>query len=161
LPHDGKSGILIANAADRRDAIENRRTRKPLPLVRGLCENFYSDDARFSQKCWKKRNTALSSPASAATWPPALGSTPAETRLAEAIGLCHDVGRFRQVTVYRTFRDHDSVDHGRLGVEELLAAGIDAAWSHRTGRRSPSPSAGTMPPPCPPSRTPASPFTAN
>ncbi|HWQ62659.1 MAG TPA: HD domain-containing protein [Negativicutes bacterium] len=52
-----------------------------------------------------------------------LGLDAAEKRLAEAVGLCHDVGRFRQATVYRTFNDRTSVDHGRLGVEELLTAG--------------------------------------
>src|SRR6056297_2020367 len=34
---------------------------------------------------------------------------------AEAIGLLHDVGRFRQFTDYHTFSDADSVDHGELG----------------------------------------------
>ncbi len=56
-----------------------------------------------------------------------LGLDAAASRLAEAVGLCHDVGRFRQATEYRTFRDRDSVDHGRLGVEEMLAAGLDTA----------------------------------
>ncbi len=48
-----------------------------------------------------------------------------DVRLAEAVGLCHDVGRFKQATLYRTFQDEKSVDHGLLGVEELKAAGID------------------------------------
>jgi putative nucleotidyltransferase with HDIG domain len=45
-------------------------------------------------------------------------------RLAEAMGLCHDVGRFKQVTLYRTFKDALSVNHGHLGVEEMKAAGV-------------------------------------
>jgi HD superfamily phosphohydrolase YqeK len=45
-------------------------------------------------------------------------------RLAEAVGLCHDVGRFKQVTIYRTFKDALSVNHGHLGVEEMKASGI-------------------------------------
>lgn len=54
----------------------------------------------------------------------ALGS--ADRNLAEAVGLAHDVGRFRQAAEYRTFRDRDSVNHGLLGVEELAKAGLDA-----------------------------------
>ncbi|MDR3592598.1 MAG: HD domain-containing protein [Negativicutes bacterium] len=51
---------------------------------------------------------------------------PAEdVRLAEAVGLCHDVGRFKQATLYRTFQDPLSVNHGLLGISELKAEGID------------------------------------
>jgi len=39
--------------------------------------------------------------------------------LAETIALFHDVGRFRQYRVYRTFRDSISVNHGLLGAEIL------------------------------------------
>lgn len=42
-----------------------------------------------------------------------------EIKLAELIGLLHDIGRFEQYTKYKTFRDIDSVDHGKLGVEIL------------------------------------------
>ncbi|HMM23073.1 MAG TPA: HD domain-containing protein [Selenomonadales bacterium] len=53
-----------------------------------------------------------------------LGLEEGEVRLAEALGLCHDVGRFKQAALYRTFKDKDSVDHGRLGADELRAAGL-------------------------------------
>lgn len=63
----------------------------------------------------------------------ALGLGSGDRNLAEATGLCHDVGRFRQATEFRTFRDRLSVDHGLLGVEELQKAGIaelvgETAW---------------------------------
>lgn len=45
-------------------------------------------------------------------------------------GLFHDVGRFRQYTQYRTFRDSVSADHAELSVAEIdrfnLLAGVDA-----------------------------------
>lgn len=44
--------------------------------------------------------------------------------LAEAVGLCHDIGRFKQVTQYRTINDIESVDHAALGVAEMIAANI-------------------------------------
>ncbi len=39
--------------------------------------------------------------------------------VAEAIALLHDVGRFEQYTVYKTFKDQKSVNHAELGVEIL------------------------------------------
>ena len=43
-----------------------------------------------------------------------------EVKLAELIGILHDIGRFEQYSVYKTFSDLKSVDHGSLGVEILL-----------------------------------------
>ncbi len=39
--------------------------------------------------------------------------------IAEFCGLFHDIGRFEQFTIYNTFKDDDSVYHGKLGVEVL------------------------------------------
>ncbi len=39
--------------------------------------------------------------------------------LAEAIALCHDVGRFPQYQRYKTFDDSISVNHAALGAKEL------------------------------------------
>ncbi len=45
-------------------------------------------------------------------------------RVAEAIALLHDVGRFPQFATYRTYNDVRSTDHGRLGVEVLDREGV-------------------------------------
>ena len=50
-----------------------------------------------------------------------LDLSPEHLRLAEAIALLHDVGRFEQVKRYRTFVDMKSEDHGELGVKVLHA----------------------------------------
>ena len=42
-----------------------------------------------------------------------------QNNLAEAIGILHDVGRFKQFAEYRTFRDQNSVNHCQLAVEVL------------------------------------------
>ena len=42
-----------------------------------------------------------------------------EIEIAKLIGLLHDIGRFEQERIYRTFIDHKSIDHGDLGVEIL------------------------------------------
>jgi len=35
--------------------------------------------------------------------------------IAQLAGLFHDIGRFKQFTVYKTFKDNDSLYHGELG----------------------------------------------
>ena len=42
-----------------------------------------------------------------------------EIKLAELIGILHDIGRFEQYTKYKTFKDLKSIDHGMLGVKIL------------------------------------------
>ncbi|KLU65561.1 HD domain protein [Desulfosporosinus acididurans] len=42
-----------------------------------------------------------------------------QMKLAEVIGLFHDVGRFEQYAKYHTFKDHLSEDHAILGVSIL------------------------------------------
>lgn len=59
----------------------------------------------------------------------ALKFSPGNLQLAEAAGLLHDVGRFPQYARYRTFRDTDSEDHGRLGLRVINRHGLLAAFS--------------------------------
>ena len=42
-----------------------------------------------------------------------------EIKLAELIGILHDICRFEQYTKYKTFKDLKSIDHGMLGVKIL------------------------------------------
>lgn len=42
-----------------------------------------------------------------------------EIEIAELIGLLHDIGRFEQQTIYKTYEDIESIDHGELGVKIL------------------------------------------
>lgn len=48
-----------------------------------------------------------------------LGLAVHDVQLAEIMGLFHDVGRFRQFTIYRTFNDAVSEDHAALGLKAL------------------------------------------
>ena len=50
-----------------------------------------------------------------------LGLSGEEQKLAELIGLLHDIGRFEQIKWYHTFSDKVSIDHGQKGVEVLFA----------------------------------------
>ena len=42
-----------------------------------------------------------------------------DIEIAEIIGLFHDVGRFRQYSIYKTFNDADSEDHADLGIKVI------------------------------------------
>lgn len=44
--------------------------------------------------------------------------------LAELLGLLHDVGRFRQFQVYKTFFDAQSEDHAKLGIKVISDTGL-------------------------------------
>ena len=59
------------------------------------------------------------------------GLTAEECRIAAAVALLHDVGRFPQFRRWRTFRDSDSDNHARLGIEILreqnVLAGLPTA----------------------------------
>ena len=52
------------------------------------------------------------------------GLTPEDSRIAAAVALLHDVGRFPQFRRWRTFRDSDSDNHARLGVEVIREQGV-------------------------------------
>ncbi|MGC1454808.1 MAG: HD domain-containing protein [Nitrospirota bacterium] len=49
-----------------------------------------------------------------------LGLDQEDTRLAETVAVCHDVGRFSQYQQYKTFDDSISVNHAVLGTKVLL-----------------------------------------
>lgn len=47
-----------------------------------------------------------------------------DVKLAEVIGLLHDIGRFEQIRVYNTFNDRESMDHAKLGIKVLIEDGF-------------------------------------
>ncbi len=53
-------------------------------------------------------------------------------RIAEAMALLHDIGRFEQFTRYQTFVDKKSENHGELGVKVLQQARALAALDEDT-----------------------------
>ncbi|MEJ2655934.1 MAG: HD domain-containing protein, partial [Desulfobacterales bacterium] len=54
----------------------------------------------------------------------AQGLSDQEMVLAEAMGLFHDIGRFKQYAVYGTFKDMESENHALLGLRELAAHNV-------------------------------------
>lgn len=49
-----------------------------------------------------------------------LGLPEEDIKLAELIGMLHDIGRFEQVKNYNTFVDRDSINHAEYGVKVLF-----------------------------------------
>ncbi|MBO4246143.1 MAG: HD domain-containing protein [Bacilli bacterium] len=47
-----------------------------------------------------------------------------DTNLAILIGILHDIGRFEQVTIYKSFKDHQTIDHAALGCKILFEQGL-------------------------------------
>ena len=52
------------------------------------------------------------------------GLNEAETLIASAVALLHDVGRFPQYRQWRTFRDSESDNHARLSIEVIRSEGL-------------------------------------
>ncbi len=50
--------------------------------------------------------------------------------LAKVIGLLHDIGRFEQISKYRTFNDSESENHALLGVKILKTEGVLLGLPH-------------------------------
>ncbi|MBF0408986.1 MAG: HD domain-containing protein [Candidatus Riflebacteria bacterium] len=51
--------------------------------------------------------------------------------LAEAIGLLHDIGRFSQFSVFKSFRDADTIDHGAEGQRILESEKFNSLINHK------------------------------
>ena len=82
-------------------------------------KSFYSDDAQVQQGILiKERHTGYVT-ANCVEIAKFLRLPTHDTELAEIIGLFHDVGRFRQYSVYKTFNDADSEDHADLGIKVI------------------------------------------
>lgn len=88
-------------------------------------KSFYTSDQEIQAMILQKEEHSLIVAEICRDLASAIGLEEADINMAEAVGLCHDVGRFKQATIYRTFRDRVSVDHGLLGVDELKAAGLE------------------------------------
>jgi len=80
---------------------------------------FYSDDRYVNANLQLKEEHSRRTCAEMLYLAEQLGLDASQTRLAEAIALLHDVGRFEQFIAFRTYHDPRSTDHCLLGVEVL------------------------------------------
>lgn len=82
-------------------------------------KSFYTDDAEVMQGIRIKEIHTGYVTANAVALAKNLHLSSHDAALAEIIGLFHDVGRFRQYTLYQTFNDAMSEDHAALGLKVL------------------------------------------
>ena len=82
-------------------------------------KSFYSDDAQVQQGILIKETHTGYVTANCIELAKFLKLSTHDTELAEVIGLFHDVGRFRQYSIYKTFNDADSEDHADLALKVI------------------------------------------
>ena len=82
-------------------------------------KSFYSDDAEVQQGILIKETHTGYVTSISIELAKHLNMTPHDVCLAEIMGLFHDVGRFRQYSIYKTFNDAQSEDHADLGLKVI------------------------------------------
>lgn len=95
--------------------------------VSRYCRSFSSDDEEEQKNFTLKELHTLNVSVNMLSIAQAVLQNRNKVLIAEAIGLLHDIGRFPQYAQYRTFRDSDSVNHGRLGAEVIMEKNVLAA----------------------------------
>lgn len=86
--------------------------------------SFISDDEEIMKNITLKERHSRRVSAEALYIGRNLGLEDEKLRIAEIIGLFHDIGRFEQYTKYRTFVDQKSINHAEFGVQILNNKGI-------------------------------------
>jgi hypothetical protein len=81
--------------------------------------NFYSDNPDCNQPIRLKEEHTIRVCRNIAIIGKELGITKHEMLLAETMALFHDIGRFKQYTIYHTFNDFVSENHARLGLRQM------------------------------------------
>ena len=85
----------------------------------GYMASFHTEDAEVQKGILIKETHTGYVTSNSVALAKHLGLSPHDTYLAEIIGLFHDVGRFRQYTLYKTFNDAQSEDHADIGLTVL------------------------------------------
>lgn len=80
---------------------------------------FYGDDQFINTNLKLKEQHSLRTCEEMLYLGQNLGLRPDQNRIAEAIALLHDIGRFEQFVRYQTYNDPKSVNHSLLGLEVL------------------------------------------
>ena len=82
-------------------------------------KSFYSDDEEVQRGILIKEKHTGYVTANCVELAKFLKLSTHDVELAEIIGLFHDVGRFRQYSIYKTFNDADSEDHADLALKVI------------------------------------------
>jgi len=93
------------------------------PWFDAYTAGFYNSDSYVNANIRFKHDHSLRTEAEILGLAIELNLEEDQKTVAQAIGLVHDVGRFEQFGVFRTFSDCVSVDHGWLGTQVLHQSG--------------------------------------
>ena len=104
--------------------MEQRELEELAEWFVSYCRGYYQGDVAYDRNILLKEEHTQRVRGFAAQLAAELHLADDECRTAEAVALCHDVGRFEQFRRYRTFRDADSENHAALGARVLRGAGV-------------------------------------
>ena len=85
----------------------------------GYVSHFYTEDTEYNRPIHVKEEHTKRVCGNIIMIGKELGLSPEDMITAEIIALFHDVGRFRQYELYRTFVDALSENHARLGLRQI------------------------------------------
>lgn len=97
----------------------------------GYTKEFYTNDAEFDKNILLKIEHTHKVFQVMEKLAIGEGLPPEDARIAQAVALLHDVGRFPQYRRWRTFRDRDSDNHARLAIEVIREEGLLAVQPER------------------------------
>ncbi|MBU3946708.1 MAG: HD domain-containing protein [Proteobacteria bacterium] len=80
---------------------------------------FYKDDPEYNKPVSLKEHHTKHVCSNILMIGKELGLSPHDLIIAETIALFHDIGRFRQYEIYRTFVDSISENHAKLGLKQI------------------------------------------
>lgn len=95
----------------------------------GYTKEFYTNDAEFDRNIRLKIEHTHKVFQVMEKLAVGEGLPPEDIRIAQAVALLHDVGRFSQYRRWRTFRDRDSDNHARLAIEVIREQALLAEQS--------------------------------
>lgn len=95
---------------------------------------FYTDDSEFNRNIFLKADHCIRTSKIAGDISARENFSSNDWNLSRIIGLLHDIGRFEQYKQFKTFADHQSIDHGELGEKILHDSGCLNELSERDQR---------------------------
>jgi len=99
--------------------MQNKQLQKLLDWFDEYVQSFYGDDEFLNANIELKDKHSRRVCKESRFLTDKLDINEADARLAEAVAILHDVGRFRQFTEYRTYNDAKSINHSALGLEVI------------------------------------------
>jgi hypothetical protein len=104
--------------------MEQRQLEELKQWFYGYVKSFYGGDAYINANLKRKEDHTRRICGEMLYLAKELGLDESQSRLAEAIALLHDVGRFSQFVKYRTYNDARSTNHSLIAIDELCKANI-------------------------------------